>query len=108
MFSNRLPGVLNSPLVEARTNENSKGKRRSAGVPTKKSRGESEEKSSKSVPADSHACQAPYDSALHSQDDNSGLETTRSGDEDEFFSDFVKEYESDDTVGKNLKSEQLA
>ena len=45
---------------------------------------------------------------LHSQDDNSGLETTRSGDEDELFSDFVKEYESHDTVGENLKSEQLA
>ena len=112
MLTNRLPGALNSPLVEARTNGKSKGKRPAssppAGVPAKKSRvGESEAKSSTSASDDSHDCQALYDSVLHSQDDNSGLEATRSGDEDEFLSELVKEYESDDTVGENLKSEQL-
>ena len=113
MSTNRLPGALNSPLLEARTNGKSKGKRPAssppAGVPAKTSRvGESEAKSSTSASADSHDCQTLYDSVLHSQDDNSGLEATRSGDEDEFLSELVKEYESDDTVGENLKSEQLA
>lgn len=112
VLTNRLPGVLNSPLVEARTNEKSKGKRPvsspPAGVPARKSRvRESATKSSTSASADSHDCQALYDSVLHSQGDNSGLEATRSGDEDEFLSELVKDYESDNTVGENLKSEQL-
>ena len=113
MLTNRMPGVLNSSLVEARTNEKSKGKRPASSppacVPAKTPRvRESKAKSSTSASADSHDCQALYDSVLHSQDDNSGLEATRSGDEDEFLSELAKEYESDDTVGENLKSEQLA
>ena len=79
-----------------------------AGVPAKKSRvRESDAKSPSSASADSNDCQALYDSVLHSQDVNSGLQTTLSGDEDEFLSELVKEYESDDTFGENLKSEQL-
>ena len=61
-----------------------------------------------SASANSNDRQALYDSVLHSKDDESEHETTRSGDEDEFLSELVKEYESDDTVGDSLKSEQLA
>ena len=61
MLTSKLPAVLNSPLIEAQRNEESKGKRPAssspAGVPAKKSRvGESEEKSSTSTSADSHDC----------------------------------------------------
>ena len=110
MLTDRLPraGDLTSSLVEAPRNGQTKIKRPAssppAGVPSKKSRvGEDEAKSSMSASVDSL-----YGSVLHSQVDNSGLETTRSGDEDEFLSELLKEYESDDTVGENLKSEQLA
>lgn len=113
MLTDKLPSVLDSPLVEAQKNERSKGKRSAnslaAGVPAKKSRvGDSEANSSTSASVDSD-CQSLYDSVLHSQDDDPGLQTTSSGDEgqeDTLISELVKEYESDDTVGDNLKSEQ--
>ena len=116
MLANRPPtagDLNNSPLVEAQRNEQCNGKRPAssppAGVSAKKSRvREGEAKSSMSASVDSYDFQTLCDSVLHSQDDNSGLEITRSGDEDEFSSELVKEYESNDRVGENRKSEQLA
>ena len=61
-----------------------------------------------SASTDSNERQGLYDSVLNSKDDESEHETTRSGDEDEFILELVKEYESDDTVADGLKSEQLA
>ena len=61
-----------------------------------------------SASADSNDRQALYNSVLNSKDDESEHRTTRSSDEDEFLLELMKEYESDDTVGDNLKSEQLA
>jgi len=63
---------------------------------------------SMSASADSNNRQALYDSVLNSKDDESEHETTRSGDEDKFLSELVKEYEFEDTVGYCLKSEPLA
>lgn len=116
LLTKSLPGPLNSSLVEEKRNEKGKGKRPASSaadaVPAKKSRAnddkESKAKNSMSASADSNDRQALYDSILNSKDDGLELETTRSGDEDEFLSELVKEYESDDTVGDNLKSEQLA
>ena len=113
MLTYRLPAVLSSPLVEVQRNEQSKGKWPASSspveVPAKKSRvGESKAKSSSSASFNSNDCQALYDSVLHSQDVNSGLQTTPSGDETEFLSELVKEYKSDYAVGENLKSQQLA
>lgn len=115
MLRDKLPSVLNSPLVEAQKNERSKAKRPAnslpSGVSAKKSRlGEGETNSSTSASADPD-CLYLYDSVLHSQDDNPGLQTTRSGDEDredELLSELVREYESNDTVSENIKSEELA
>ena len=82
--------------------------------PAKKSRAnddkESEAQNSMSASADSNDRQALYDSVLNSKDDGLELGTTRSAveGEDEFLLELVKKYESDDTVGDNLKSEQLA
>ena len=58
--------------------------------------------------AESNDRQALYNSVLKSKDDESEHRTTCSGDEDEFLVELMKEYESDDTVRDNLKSEQLA
>ena len=58
-----------------------------------------------SATTDSNDRQALNDSVLNSKDDESEHGTTRSGDEDEFLVELVKEYESDDTVADNLKSE---
>ena len=49
-----------------------------------------------------------YDSVLNNNNDELEQNTTRSGDEDDFLSELVKEYESDDTVGKCLENEKLA
>ena len=111
-----LPGPLNSTLVEEKRHEKGKGKRPASSaanaVPAKKTRTkdgkESEAKNSMSASTDSNERQDLYDSVLNSKDDESEHETTRSGDEDEFILELVKEYESDDTVGDGLKSEQLA
>ena len=61
-----------------------------------------------SASTDSNDRQYLSDSVLNRKDDESEHETTRSCDEDEFILELVKEYESDDTVGDGLKSEQLA
>ena len=53
-------------------------------------------------------CEILYDSVLNSKNDESEENTTRSGDEDDFLSELVKEYESDDTVGESLENEKLA
>ena len=45
---------------------------------------------------------------LNSKNDKSEESTTRSGDEDDFLSELVKEYESDDTVVESLENEKLA
>ena len=118
LLTKSLPGPLHSSLVEEKRPEKGKGKRPASSaadaVPAKKSRAnddkESEAQNSMSASADSNDRQALYDSVLNSKDDGSELGTTRSGDEgeDEFLLGLVKEYESDDTVGDNLKSEQLA
>ena len=116
LLTKSLPGPLNSSLAEEKRHEKGKGKRPASSaanaVPAKKSRAtddkESGAKNSMSASADSNDRQALYDSVLNSKDDESEHETTRSGDEDELLSELVKEYESDDTVGDSLKSEQLA
>ena len=46
-----------------------------------------------------------FTTVFNNKDDESEHGTTRSGDEDEFLVELVKEYESDDTVADNLKSE---
>ena len=45
---------------------------------------------------------------LNSKNDESEQNTTCSGDEDDFLSELIKEYESDNTVGKSLENEKLA
>ena len=116
LLTKSLPGPLNSTLVEEKRHEKGKGKRPASSaanaVTAKKSRTkdgkESEAKNSMSASTDSNERQDLYNSVLNSKDDESEHETTRSGDEDEFILELVKEYESDDTVGDGLKSEQLA
>ena len=76
--------------------------------PPKKSSANDDKENSTSASADSSDRQALYDSVFNNKDDESEHGTIRSGDEDEFLLELVKEYESDDTVGDNLKSEQLA
>ena len=49
-------------------------------------------KNSMNASAASNDRQALYDSVLNSKDDESELRTTRSGDEDEFVVELVKEY----------------
>ena len=116
LLTKSLPGPLNSTLVEEKRHEKGKGKRPASSAanatPAKKSRTkdgkESEAKNSMSASTDSNERQDLYDSVLNSKDDESEHESTRSCDEDEFILEVVKEYESDDTVGDGLKSEQLA
>ena len=115
-LTKNLPGPLNSSLAEEKRYEKGKGKWPASSaanaVPAKKSRAtedkESGARNSMSASADSNDRQALYDAVVNSKDDESEHETTRSGDEDEVLSELVKEYESDDTVGVSLKSEQLA
>ena len=49
-----------------------------------------------------------FTTVFNNKDAESEYGTTRSGDEDEFLLELEKEYESDDTVGDNLKKEKLA
>ena len=115
LLTKSLPGPLNSSLAEEKRYEKGKGKwpanSAANAVPAKKSRAtedkESGARNSMSASADSNDRQALYDSVLNSKNNESEHETTRSGDEDEVLSELVKEYESDDTVGASLKSEQL-
>ena len=74
-------------------------------VPAKKSSANNDKENSMSASADSNDRRALYDSVFNNKDDESEHGTTRSGDEDEFLVELVKEYESDDTVADNLKSE---
>ena len=116
MLNKCLPGPINSSLIEEKRHEKGKGKRLASlatnAVSAKKLRAnddkERKAKNSMNASAASNDRQALYDSVLNSKDDESELRTTRSGDEDEFVVELVKEYESDDTVRDNLKSEQLA
>ena len=116
VLTKSLPGPLNCSLVKQKRHERGKGKRpvssASNAVPAKTSRAtddkESGAKNSMSASTDSNDRQALYDSVLNSKDDESEHETTHSGDEVERLSELVKAYESDNTVGASLKSEQLA
>ena len=45
---------------------------------------------------------------LNNNSDELEQNSTRSGDEDDFLSELVKEYESDDIVGESLENEKLA
>jgi len=78
-------------------------------VPAKKAKDkDSEAGSSMSASDQSTECEILYDSVLNSKNDESEENTTRSGDEDDFLSELVKEYEYDDTVGESLENEKLA
>jgi len=61
-----------------------------------------------SAPDQSTDCEILYDSVLNSKNDKSEQNTTRSDDKDDFLSELVKEYESDDTAGESLENEKLA
>ena len=105
-----LPDLLNPPRGETK----GKGKRPASKspntVPAKKAKNkDGEAGSSMSASADqSTDCDILYDSVLNSNNDESEQAATRSGDEDDFLSELVKEYESDDTVGESLENEKLA
>ena len=57
-----------------------------------------------SAPADPNDRQVLYDSVPNNKDDESKHGTTRNGDEDGFHLELLKEYESGNTVGDNLKT----
>ena len=104
-----LPNLLPPPRGETK----GKGKRPASkspnAVPAKKAKDkDGEAGSSMSASDQSTDCEILYDSVLNSINDESEQNTTRSGDEDDFLSELVKEYESDDTVGESLENEKLA
>ena len=101
--------LLNPPLGGAA----GKGKWRASkppnAAPAKKAKvNDGEVGSSMSASDQSTDYEMLYDSVLNSGNDESEQNTTRSGDEHEFLSELVKEYESDDTVGESLENEKLA
>ena len=104
-----LPELINSPRGETKD----KGKRPASkspnAVPAKKAKNkDGEARSSTSASDQSTDCEKLYDSVLNNNSDESEPNTTRSGDEDDFLSELVKEYESDDIVGESLENEKLA
>lgn len=104
-----LPELINSPRGETKD----KGKRPASkspnAVPAKKAKNkDGEARSSTSASDQSTDCEKLYDSVLNNNSDESEQNTTRSGDEDDFLSELVKEYESDDIVGESLENEKLA
>ena len=104
-----LPELINSPRGETKD----KGKRPASkspnAVPAKKAKNkDGEARSSMSASDQSTDCETLYDSVLNNNSDESEQNSTRSGDEDDFLSELVKEYESDDIVGESLENEKLA